>query len=71
MKSGFELQKSGLTRKRTKFGGSLACYFFEEVVEMRRFLKAKFITQLLVADIAKEQRTFGFGDEFTLNVIFS
>ena len=71
MKSGKELQKSGLTCKSTKFGGCLTGYFLKKVIEMCRYFKAKFKTQLFVADIAEKQRTFGFGDQFALNVFFS
>ena len=45
MKSGKELQKSGLTRKSTKFGGCLTGYFLKKVIEMCRFFKAKFKTK--------------------------
>ena len=71
MKSGKELQKSGLTCKSTKFGGCLTGYFLKKVIEMSRFFKTKFITQFFIADITEKQRTLGFGNQFALNVIFS
>ncbi len=62
MKSGKELQKSGLTCKSTKFGGCLTGYFLKKVIEMSRLFKTKFITQFFIADITEKQRTLGLGD---------